>query len=152
MDWIVFVMCIRISFQWFLGCAHVTFSLAQMLQRIAGANLTLNLSVCLLMLKLIFWVIILGQMPWNHELRRWRSCYGFHVLHAVDKSFLGLATYYRRYLRNFSELALMFTELLKKWEKLIWSEDAFAYLKSRLASGPILGPQDFEKNVNFVWR
>jgi hypothetical protein len=39
------------------------------------------------------------------------------------QSFLGLAGYYRRFILNFSKIAKPITELLKKGNKYVWSED-----------------------------
>lgn len=57
------------------------------------------------------------------------------------RSFLGLAGYYRRFVRNFSKIARPMTQLLKKESKFIWSEaceKAFQELKKRLTSAPVL--------------
>jgi hypothetical protein len=55
--------------------------------------------------------------------------------------FLGLANFYRRFVQNYSKIAVPLTALLKKNAKFIWSDAAqasFDELKSRLMSGPIL--------------
>ena len=65
-----------------------------------------------------------------------------HEIH----SFLGLAGYYRRFVKDFSKLARPMTQLLKKESKFIWLEScetAFQDLKSRLTTAPILTlPED----------
>ncbi|XP_074283271.1 uncharacterized protein LOC141607825 [Silene latifolia] len=62
------------------------------------------------------------------------------------RSFLGLAGYYRRFVKDFSKLARPMTQLLKKESKFLWSEaceDAFIELKNRLTSAPVLTlPED----------
>ena len=48
------------------------------------------------------------------------------------RSFIGLAGYYRRFIKNFSKIARPMTELTKKSEKFIWSpkcEDSFQELR-----------------------
>jgi hypothetical protein len=48
------------------------------------------------------------------------------------QSFLGLASYYRRFILNFSKIAKLITELLKKGNKYVWSDacdEAFQILK-----------------------
>jgi hypothetical protein len=48
------------------------------------------------------------------------------------QSFLGLASYYRRFIPNFSKIAKLITELLKKGNKYVWSDacdEAFQILK-----------------------
>jgi len=57
------------------------------------------------------------------------------------RSFLGLAGYYRRFIKDFSKISSPLSNLLKKVVKFEWSnkcEEAFQELKSRLTSAPIL--------------
>ena len=62
------------------------------------------------------------------------------------KSFLGLASYYRRFINSFSTLAKPLTELTSCKRKFKWTEDcenSFQKLKECLISAPILGyPQE----------
>ncbi|KAD4981988.1 hypothetical protein E3N88_18659 [Mikania micrantha] len=65
-------------------------------------------------------------------------------------SFLGLAGYYRRFISNFSKIALPLTTLTQKSQAFIWGqkqEDAFQLLKQKLCNSPILslpeGSDDF---------
>ena len=56
-------------------------------------------------------------------------------------SFLGLANYYRRFIKNFSDVALPLTRQLKKTEKFVWGIEqqlAFDQLKNMFTTGPIL--------------
>jgi len=62
--------------------------------------------------------------------------------------FLGLANFYRRFVKNYSKIAAPLTALLKKNAKFVWSaaaQEAFEELKSRLMSGPILRHYDHTK-------
>ena len=55
--------------------------------------------------------------------------------------FLGLANFYRRFVKNYSKIATPLTALLKKNARFHWSkaaQAAFDELKARLMSGPIL--------------
>ncbi|GJR76093.1 putative reverse transcriptase domain-containing protein [Tanacetum coccineum] len=55
--------------------------------------------------------------------------------------FLGLAGYYRRFVKGFSLLALPLTKLLWKGENFVWNEErekSFEELKRRLVSSPVL--------------
>jgi hypothetical protein len=55
--------------------------------------------------------------------------------------FLGLASYYRRFILNFSKISKPITELLKKGNKYIWSKDcdeAFRALKKLLTTSLVL--------------
>jgi hypothetical protein len=64
------------------------------------------------------------------------------------RSFLGLANYYRRFIKDFSKIAKPLTQLLHKNVKFQWTEacqTAFDILKSALVSSPILCYPDFTK-------
>ncbi|GJT78284.1 retrotransposon protein, putative, ty3-gypsy subclass [Tanacetum coccineum] len=80
------------------------------------------------------------------------------------RSFLGLAGYYRRFVEGFSRLALPLTQLMRKGEKFVWTDErqeSFEELKRRLVSAPILtlpsgsgGFQiysDASKKVRLLW-
>nr|GFC01220.1 putative reverse transcriptase domain-containing protein [Tanacetum cinerariifolium] len=57
------------------------------------------------------------------------------------RSFLGLASYHRRFVEGFSRLALPLTKLMRKGEKFIWNEErekSFEELKQCLVSAPVL--------------
>ena len=56
------------------------------------------------------------------------------------RSFLGLAGYYRRFVKHFSLIAIPLTWLTRKGVKYEWSEDeqSFQQLKSRLTMAPVL--------------
>ncbi|GJU37303.1 putative nucleotidyltransferase, ribonuclease H [Tanacetum coccineum] len=57
------------------------------------------------------------------------------------RQFLGLAGYYRRFIKDFSKIAKSLTELTQKNKKYIWGEDqesAFQLLKQKLCEAPIL--------------
>ena len=65
------------------------------------------------------------------------------------QSFLGLAGYYRRFVKNFARIASPMTELLKKDTPYSWSEQceqAFQSLKNRLITAPILVAPDPDKS------
>ncbi|KAD5960467.1 hypothetical protein E3N88_11939 [Mikania micrantha] len=66
------------------------------------------------------------------------------------RSFLGLVGYYRRFIANFSKIALPLTTLTQKSQAFIWGqkqEDAFQLLKQKLCNSSILslpeGSDDF---------
>ena len=66
------------------------------------------------------------------------------------RSFLGLAGYYRKFIKNFSELATPLTNLTKKREPQVvnWTEEcdlAFRSLKEMLCQKPVLKAPDFTK-------
>ncbi|GKB26725.1 putative reverse transcriptase domain-containing protein [Tanacetum coccineum] len=66
------------------------------------------------------------------------------------RQFLGLAGYYRRFIKGFSKIAKPMTKLTQKKVKFVWGdkqEAAFQLLKQKLCSAPILalpeGSEDF---------
>jgi len=57
------------------------------------------------------------------------------------RSFLGMAGYYRRFVKDFSRIATPLTRLLRKDHKFVWTDDceaSFQELKQRLVTAPIL--------------
>ncbi|KAI3778829.1 hypothetical protein L2E82_08214 [Cichorium intybus] len=67
------------------------------------------------------------------------------------RSFLGLAGYYKRFIQDFSRIAVPLTRLTRKEEQFRWQEEqerAFATLKEKLCNAPVLtlpdGTEDFE--------
>ena len=64
------------------------------------------------------------------------------------RSFVGLANFYRKFIRWFSEIASPLTDLTKKDRKFVWGpkeEEAFERLKTALVSAPVLKLPDFER-------
>src|SRR4051812_19959636 len=67
------------------------------------------------------------------------------------RSFLGLASYCRRFVENFSKVAKPLTRLLKKYKKFQWTskcEERFQELQRRLTSAPILAPPKTKRDFN----
>jgi len=57
------------------------------------------------------------------------------------RSFLGMAGYYRRFVKDFSIIAKPMTQLTQKNIKFVWTqecEDCFQVLKQKLVTAPIL--------------
>jgi hypothetical protein len=64
------------------------------------------------------------------------------------RSFLGLAGYYRKFVRNFGIISKPLTELLKKNSLFIWTsehEHSFAALRKALTHSPVRALPDFSK-------
>ncbi|WVZ89277.1 LOW QUALITY PROTEIN: hypothetical protein U9M48_035703 [Paspalum notatum var. saurae] len=64
------------------------------------------------------------------------------------RSFLGLAGYYRRFIKDFSKTTKPMTSLTKKNAKYLWDpkcEEAFTSLKKSLTSAPVLAQPDVTK-------
>jgi hypothetical protein len=65
------------------------------------------------------------------------------------RSFLGLAGYYRRFIKNFCNIVKPMTELLKSNTTFVWSdkcEAGFQELKTRLTTTPVLTWLDASKD------
>jgi trans-aconitate methyltransferase len=61
------------------------------------------------------------------------------------RSFLGLARYYHRFIKNFSKIVKPMTELLHKNAPFVWNEaheQSFQELKKHLMTTPILALPD----------
>ena len=64
------------------------------------------------------------------------------------QQFLGLANYYRRFVKDFSKIASPLFNLLKKDVPFVFNKDceeAFSILKASLTSSPVLRPPDLNK-------
>jgi hypothetical protein len=78
------------------------------------------------------------------EVMDWKPPKSVHQI----RSFLGLASYYRKFIPDFSRIAKPMTELLKKGVKFVWSEEcdkAFHTLREHLTSAPMLTQPDMSK-------
>jgi hypothetical protein len=65
------------------------------------------------------------------------------------QSFLGLAGYYRRFIKGFLKITKPMTELLEKDKKFKWTptcEASFQELKNQLTTAPVLVMPDIEKS------
>jgi hypothetical protein len=66
-------------------------------------------------------------------------------------SFLGLASYYQRFIEESSKITKPMIELLEKDKKFKWTpiyEDSFQELKKRLTTAPVLVMLDMEKSFS----
>jgi hypothetical protein len=65
------------------------------------------------------------------------------------RSFLGLAGYYRRFIKGFSKIAKPMKSLLEKDKEFKWTEkcqESFDQLRSKLMAAPVLIMPDLQKN------
>jgi hypothetical protein len=67
------------------------------------------------------------------------------------RSFLGLAGYYRRFIKDFSKIAKPMMKLLEKNKTFEWTKEcqaSFEELKTRLTSSPVLVLPDLTKKFD----
>ena len=68
------------------------------------------------------------------------------------QQFLGLASYYRRFIQNFAHIAEQFYKLLKKGQTFTWEdaqEKAFQSLKEKLIKPPIMSFPNFTNHLDY---
>lgn len=121
-------------------------------KRLRKAGLTINVKKSEFCLKQIkFLGYILGRDGLTTDPEKVQGVLDFSTPECVKdvRRLLGLAGWYRRFLKDFSSLTAPLSDLLKKGnKKFIWSKEAdkaFQQLKSSLISAPILTNPDFTK-------
>ncbi len=65
------------------------------------------------------------------------------------QQFVGLASYYRRFIPNFAKVACPLHALTRKGEQIQWTpecQESFTTLKEKLTSAPVLAYPDFDKD------
>ena len=127
--------------------------LKQLLQRLREANLTAKPSKCQIGCQDVeFLGHIVGQgklQPMQDKLQKIRGARHPETKKEL-RSFIGLASYYRKFIPNFSTIAAPLTDLTKNREpnKVVWTgkqEEAFTLLKEHLTCSPILCLPNFEQ-------
>jgi hypothetical protein len=127
--------------------------IAEVSLRLKRAGLTISREkskFCVDSLKYVGFVIDRNGVRTNPE--KVEAMVNFPVPKTVRqvRRFLGMTGWYRKFVRNYAEIASPISDLLKlkPGEKFIWSEaanQAFLELKSRLVSAPILKLPDYSK-------
>lgn len=125
-------------------------SLEKVLVKIRAANLKLSLKKCSLFRRQVSFL--------GHIVSEEGICTDPEKVNAVKewpvprdkteiRAFLGLCSYYRRFVKNFADIAKPLHRLTEEKRQFIWDEDceaAFLNLKKRLCETPILGFPDTE--------
>ncbi|CAG9137171.1 unnamed protein product [Plutella xylostella] len=122
--------------------------LEEVLQAMHKANLTLNLSKCDFLRSSIdylgYEISADGVRPGQRKITSVLNFPRPENVHNV-RQFLGLASYFRKFIQGFSQIAFPLSKLLKKdagWEWSSSQEKAFEDLKARLVDRPILAIYD----------
>ena len=121
------------------------------LEKLASHGLRLNLAKCQWMERHVqFLGHTISGVGIRHLASKITEIVNIVTPGGVDqqRAFLGLCAYYRRFVKNFSEIAAPLYDLFKKNHKFVWCIDcdnAFRQLKESLSSSVVLGFPDFKK-------
>src|SRR5271155_2956486 len=125
--------------------------LKEILERFRQANLKLNMEKCHFCQKeLIFLRHTISAEGILPDLTKVDKVKNFAVpINLTElRGFIGLASYYRRFIQDFSTIVEPMNRLLRKDTPYIWNENcqkAFNTLKEKLTTAPILIYPDFTK-------
>ena len=125
----------------------------EMLQRLRKSNLTAKPSKCQFgMQECIYLGHIVGNGQVRPDPKKLAAVEGYPVPKTKKqvRGFLGLTGYYRKFIGNYSTLAMPLSDLTRKAlpDKVCWSsecESAFNTLKKALCKSPVLCNPDFDK-------
>lgn len=119
-------------------------------------NLKLNLAKCNFFRKEVLFlghrISDKGILPDESKIETVKK-YPKPINSAEVKRFVAFANYYRRFIKNFSEIAAPLHKLTSKGVNFIWSKEcdlAFHRLKTLLSNPPILQYPDFDKKFILV--
>ena len=128
-------------------------NLTRVFERLRSANLTLKPTKCAFAVaKLRFLVHVISQQGVQMDPEKVRIIMEMPRPNSVPdiKSFLGMASYYRNFVENFSKIAQPLNKLTPKDEPFVWSrdqEEAFVTLKNRMSTQPIVCHYDHQLPV-----
>lgn len=135
------------------GCSlkHHNRNLVNVFDRLARYNLKLNAGKCCFLKPE---VVYLGHLITSNGIKpdpgKFEAITKYPIPKNADdvRRFVAFCNYYRRFIKNFADIASCLNNLLKKNVKFEWTEEcqvAFEKLKANLISPPILQYPDFEK-------
>jgi len=125
--------------------------LRQVFGRLRTAGLKLKPSKCFLLRKSVHYLgHILSEGGVETDPQKTLSVEKWSAPTSVEelRQFLGLATYYRKFVKNFAHIAAPLHRLTEKGRTWRWTgecDGAFSTLKERLTSAPILAFPDFSQ-------
>lgn len=123
--------------------------LAKVSERLKKANLTINLEkskFCVKQLKYLGYLIEPDGLKTDPQKVEPIINYPIPTSAKQVRRFVGMTSWYRRFIVNFSDLSAPITELTKH-KKFVWTEEAnlaFLKLKSALVSAPVLSNPNYE--------
>uniref|UniRef100_A0A8C6M0S4 ribonuclease H n=1 Tax=Nothobranchius furzeri TaxID=105023 RepID=A0A8C6M0S4_NOTFU len=125
--------------------------LDQVLEKVKQANLKVEASKCNLFATQVYYlghvISADGVMPDPAKVEADRE-WPVPCTQSELQSFLGLASYYRRFIRGFAHIARPLHQLVEKGKRFQWSNNcqvAFDGLKARLIAAPVLAHPDPDK-------
>lgn len=125
--------------------------LAEIFRRLREASLHLNLDKCqFVRSELRYLGYVVDDSGLHVDPEKVQSIVNFPRPQKVRevRRFLGMASWYRRFVQNFSTLVAPISSLLRKNAKFAWTpeaESAFCEIKDRLVCAPVLVCPDFTK-------
>lgn len=123
-------------------------------ERLKGAGLTVNAEKCKFCrssLKYLGFIVDQGGLRTDPEKISAIQEYSKPTNVTELKRFLGVCSWYRRFVKDFSQIVHPLNDLMKgkvKKQVLVWNEEAeaaFEQLKEKLVTAPVLASPDFDK-------
>lgn len=128
--------------------------LKQVFHRLKNANLTVNLDKCeFCRSSLVFLGFVVDEQGLRTDPEKVSAIINYPSPKNTTeiKRLIGLVSWYRRFIKDFSSICSPISDLLhgrKKGQSITWTpeaEAAFSEIKSRLVSAPVLASPDFTK-------
>ena len=130
--------------------------LEQVFQCIEAANLKLNPEKCFFFkdhLKFLGYIVTKDGIQTDPE--KIKKIIEYPIPNSITqvRSFLGIASYYRRFIKNFAAIARPLHDQTKSKKKIPWTQattESFEKLKQLLTTAPVLSRPDFDKEFILV--